>query len=149
MTDRLVTRITALPKPATFKEAARSVQRVAAYARVSTDHEDQETSLAAQADYYKKKITEHPGWEFVEIYVDDGISGLSTNRRDGFNRMMEDCLAGHIDLVLTKSISRFARNTVDTVTAIRKLKEKGVGVYFEKKDFDTAEIPILRDFSAL
>jgi len=139
MTDRLVTRITALPKPAIFNETARAILRVAAYARVSTDHEDQETSLAAQADYYKKKITEHPGWEFVEIYVDDGISGLSTNRRDGFNRMMEDCLAGHIDLVLTKSISRFARNTVDTVTAIRKLKEKGVGVYFEKENIFTTD----------
>jgi DNA invertase Pin-like site-specific DNA recombinase len=139
MADRLVTRITALPKPATFKEAARSVQRVAAYARVSTDHEDQETSLAAQTDYYKKKITEHPGWEFVKIYVDDGISGLSTNRREGFNHMMEDCLAGHIDLVLTKSISRFARNTVDTVTTIRKLKEKGVGVYFEKENIFTTD----------
>jgi len=139
MTDRLVTRITALPKPAAFDEAARSVLRVAAYARVSTDHEDQETSLAAQTDYYKKKITEHPGWEFVKIYVDDGISGLSTNRREGFNHMMEDCLAGHIDLVLTKSISRFARNTVDTVTTIRKLKEKGVGVYFEKENIFTTD----------
>lgn len=139
MADRLVTRITALPKPATFKETARSLQRVAAYARVSTDHEDQETSLAAQTDYYKKKITEHPGWEFVKIYVDDGISGLSTNRREGFNHMMEDCLAGHIDLVLTKSISRFARNTVDTVTTIRKLKEKGVGVYFEKENIFTTD----------
>ena len=134
MPDRIVTRITALPKPATFKEAAKSVQRVAAYARVSTDHEEQETSLAAQTDYYRKKILEHPGWEFVEIYVDDGVSGLSTSRREGFNRMVEDCLAGHIDLVLTKSISRFARNTVDTVTTIRKLKEKGVGVYFEKEN---------------
>jgi site-specific DNA recombinase len=139
MADRLVTRITALPKPATFKETARSVQRVAAYARVSTDHEGQETSLAAQTDYYKKKITEHPGWEFVKIYVDDGFSGLSTNHREGFNHMMEDCLAGHIDLVLTKSISRLARNTVDTVTTIRKLKEKGVGVYFEKENIWTLD----------
>jgi DNA invertase Pin-like site-specific DNA recombinase len=112
---------------------------VAAYARVSTDHEEQETSLTAQTDYYRKKILEHPGWEFVEIYVDDGISGLSTNRREGFNRMVEDCLAGHIDLVLTKSISRFARNTVDTVTTIRKLKEKGVGVYFEKENIWTLD----------
>ena len=134
MPDRIVTQISALPKPATFKETSRAIQRVAAYARVSTDHEDQETSLAAQTDYYRKKILEHPGWEFVEIYVDDGISGLSTKRREGFNRMVEDCLAGRIDLVLTKSISRFARNTVDTVTTIRKLKEKGVGVYFEKEN---------------
>ena len=70
MADRVVTRLASLPKPAKFKEAAQAVQRVAAYARVSTDHEDQETSLSAQTDYYKKKILEHPGWEFVEIYVD-------------------------------------------------------------------------------
>lgn len=139
MPDKVVTKLASLPKPVTFKEAARAVQRVAAYARVSTDHEEQETSLAAQTDYYKKKIMEHPGWEFVQIYVDNGISGLSTNRRDGFNHMIEDCLAGRIDLVLTKSISRFARNTVDTVTTIRKLKEKGVGVYFEKENIFTTD----------
>ena len=81
MPDRIVTRITALPKPTTFKEAAKSVQRVAAYARVSTDHEEQETSLTAQTDYYRKKILEHPGWEFVEIYVDEAvIIGLKTLR---------------------------------------------------------------------
>lgn len=139
MPDRVVTRLASLPKPATFKEAAKVVQRVAAYARVSTDHEEQETSLTAQTDYYKKKITEHPGWEFVEIYVDDGISGLSTSRREGFNHMVEDCFAGRIDLVLTKSISRFARNTVDTVMTIRKLKEKGVSVYFEKENIFTGD----------
>lgn len=98
MPDRIVTQISVLPKPATFKEAAGAIQRVAAYARVSTDHEDQETSLTAQTDYYRKKILEHPGWEFVEIYVDDGISGLSTKRREGFNRMVEDCLAGRIEI---------------------------------------------------
>ena len=139
MPDSVVTRLASLPKPATFKEAAKAVQRVAAYARVSTDHEEQETSLVAQTDYYKKKIMEHPGWEFVTIYVDAGVSGLSTSRREGFNHMVEDCLAGRIDLVLTKSISRFARNTVDTVTTIRKLKEKGVGVYFEKENIFTTD----------
>ncbi|WP_232208297.1 recombinase family protein [Selenomonas sp. CM52] len=107
---------------------------MAAYARVSTDHEEQAASLVAQTDYYRKKIQQHPGWAFVGIYVDSGVSGLSTNRREGFNRMVEDYLAGRIDLVLTKSISRFARNTVDTVTTIRKLKEKGISVYFEKKN---------------
>ena len=75
-----------------FKAAAKAVQKVAAYARVSTDREEQETSLTAQTDYYKKKITEHPGWEFVEIYVDDGVSGLSTSRREGFNHMVEIAL---------------------------------------------------------
>lgn len=139
MADRRITQIAALPKPATIKAAAKAIQRVAAYARVSTDHEDQESSLAAQTDYYKTKILEHPGWEFVQIYVDDGISGLTTNRRAGFNQMIADCLDGHIDLVLTKSISRFARNTVDTVTTIRKLKEKGVAVYFEKENIFTSD----------
>ncbi len=139
MADRRITQIAALPKPATFKAASKAVQRVAAYARVSTDHEDQESSLAAQTDYYKTKILEHPGWEFVQIYVDDGISGLTTNRRAGFNQMIADCLDGHIDLVLTKSISRFARNTVDTVTTIRRLKEKGVAVYFEKENIFTSD----------
>ena len=137
MLHRVETKLVSLPKPAMFKAAAKAVQKVAAYARVSTDREEQETSLTAQTDYYKKKITEHPGWEFVEIYVDDGVSGLSTSRREGFNHMVEDCLAGRIDLVLTKSISRFARNTVDTVTTIRKLKEKGVSVYFEKENIFT------------
>lgn len=133
MPDKVVTKLASLPSSVTFKEAAKAVQRVAAYARVSTDHEEQETSLVAQTDYYKKKIMEHPGWEFVQIYVDNGISGLSTSRREGFNHMIEDCLAGHIDLVLTKSISRFARNTVNTVTTIRKLKEKVWGSISRKK----------------
>ncbi len=139
MKDRVVTRINAVPRPATMKEAEKAVQRVAAYVRVSTDHEDQESSLAAQTDYYRKKILQHAGWEFVEVFVDDGISGLSTNRREGFNRMVDACLNGDIDLVLTKSISRFARNTVDTVTIIRKLKEKGIGVYFEKENIFTLD----------
>ncbi len=139
MKDRVVTRINAVPRPATMKEAEKTVQRVAAYARVSTDHEDQESSLAAQTDYYRKKILKHAGWEFVEVFVDDGISGLSMNRREGFNRMVDACLNGDIDLVLTKSISRFARNTVDTVTIIRKLKEKGIGVYFEKENIFTLD----------
>ena len=139
MTDRIITKLVSLPKLATFKASEKLEQRVAAYARVSTDREEQETSLTAQADYYRKKIQEHPGWKLVEIYVDNGISGLSTDRRAGFNRMVEDCLAGRIDLVLTKSISRFARNTVDTVTTIRKLKEKGVCVYFEKENISSMD----------
>ena len=140
MPDKVVTKLASLPRLVTFKEAAKAVLRVAAYARVSTEHEEQETSLAAQTDYYKKKIMEHPGWEFVQIYVDNGISGLSTSRRDGFNHMIEDCLDGRIDLVLTKSISRFARNTVDTVTTIRKLKEK-VWVSILRKRISSPRIP--------
>lgn len=139
MEDRIVTEIAPLPKPATFKDTTKAILRVAAYARVSTDHEDQQSSLAAQTEYYTKKISEHPGWQFVQVYVDEGISGLRTERREGFNRMIEDCLAGAVDLVLTKSISRFARNTVDSVSTIRKLKERGIAVYFEKENIYTMD----------
>ena len=139
MEDRVVTEIAPLPKPATFKDTTKAILRVAAYARVSTDHEDQQSSLVAQTEYYKKLISERPGWQFVQVYVDDGISGLRTERREGFNRMIEDCLAGTIDLVLTKSISRFARNTVDSVSTIRKLKEKGIAVFFEKENIYTMD----------
>lgn len=139
MEDRIVTEIAPLPKPATFKDTTKAILRVAAYARVSTDHEDQQSSLVAQTEYYKKLISERPGWQFVQIYVDDGISGLRTEHREGFNRMIEDCLSGAIDLVLTKSISRFARNTVDSVSTIRKLKEKGIAVYFEKENIYTMD----------
>ena len=136
MPDKVVTKLASLPRPVTFKEAAKAVQRVAAYARVSTDHEEQETSLAAQTDYYKRKIMEHPGWEFVQIYVDNGISGLSTSRRDGFNHMIEDCLAGRIDLVLTKSISRFARNTVDKLLHIDpRLQEHIDTIYYDRSGY--------------
>lgn len=96
----------------------------------------------AQMDYYRNKILKHAEWEFVEVFVDDGISGLSTNRRESFNRMVDFCLNGEINLVLTKSISRVARNTVDTVTIIRKLKEKGIGVYFEKEYIRTGGNPL-------
>lgn len=139
MKSRTVTKLKSIPKPATFEESTKTTMRVAAYARVSTDHEDQQTSLAAQTDYYEKFIASHTGWEFVGIYVDDGISGLRTDRREGFNRMIEDCLAGRIDLVLTKSVSRFARNTVDSVTTIRRLREKGIGVFFEKENIWTLD----------
>lgn len=139
MRDRIVTQIVPLPKPMTFKETNKAVLCVAAYARVSTDHGDQQSSLAAQTEYYKKLISDRPNWQFVCIYVDNGISGLRTECREGFNHMMSDCLAGTVDLVLTKSISRFARNTVDSVTAIRKLKEKGVVVYFEKENIYTMD----------
>lgn len=134
MKDRTITQVDSLPKLATFKAASKAVLRVAAYARVSTAMDEQQSSLEAQTDYYTKKIAGNPGWQFVKVYVDNGISGLRTKLREGFNQMVEDCLAGYIDLVLTKSISRFARNTVDTITTIRKLKEKNIAVYFEKEN---------------
>lgn len=114
-------------------------KRVAAYARVSTEHEEQQSSYEAQVDYYTRKITERSDWAFVEVYTDKGISGTNTKKREGFNRMIRDALDGKIDLILTKSVSRFARNTVDTLTTIRKLKDRGVAVYFEEQSIDTLD----------
>lgn len=112
-------------------------RRVAGYARVSTDSEEQLTSYEAQVDYYTKYIRSNPDGEFVDVYTDEGISAVSTRGREGFNRMIEDALAGRIDLIVTKSVSRFARNTVDSLTAVRKLKEHGTEVYFEKEGIYT------------
>ena len=107
-------------------------RRVAAYARVSTDHDDQFTSYEAQIDYYTKFIKARDDWEFIRVYTDEGITGTSTKHREGFKSMVADALAGQIDLIVTKSVSRFARNTVDSLTTIRELKEHGVECYFEK-----------------
>ncbi len=112
---------------------------MAAYARVSTNSEEQLTSYEAQVDYYTKYIKERTDWEFVKIYTDEGISATNARKRDGFKEMIEDALAGKIDLIITKSVSRFARNTVDSLTAIRQLKEKGVEVYFEKENIYTLD----------
>ena len=114
-------------------------KKVAAYARVSTEHEEQQSSYEAQVDYYTRMITGRSDWEFVEVYTDKGISGTNTKKREGFNRMIKDALDGKIDLILTKSVSRFARNTVDTLTTIRKLKERGVAVYFEEQSINTMD----------
>ena len=107
--------------------------RVAAYARVSTDEEEQQSSYKAQMDYFTELITTNPAWEFAGLYADEGISATSTKSRDGFNTMIKDALDGKIDNIVTKSVSRFARNTVDSLVTIRKLKEKGIDVYFEKE----------------
>lgn len=112
-------------------------RRVAAYARVSTGREEQLTSYEAQVDYYTKYIQGRPDWEFVGIYSDEGISGTGTKNRDGFRRMVADALAGKIDLILTKSVIRFARNTVDSITTIRELKRHGTECYFEKENIWT------------
>lgn len=114
-------------------------RRVAAYARVSTDEDEQLNSYDAQIDYYEKHIKSNPDWEFVKVYTDEGISGLMTKKREGFQSMIQDALAGKIDLILTKSVSRFARNTVDTLTNVRKLKEQGVTVFFEKENIYTMD----------
>lgn len=120
---------------------SREKRKVAGYARVSTDHEDQTTSYAAQVDYYTNYIQSRSDWKFAGIYTDDGISATNTKHRDGFNRMITDALAGKIDLIITKSVSRFARNTVDSLTTIRKLKENHVECYFEKENTSTAKVP--------
>mgnify|MGYP002586500696 FL=1 len=112
-------------------------RRVAAYARVSTDQEEQLTSYEAQVDYYTNYIKSRDDWEFVDVYTDEGISGTSTKHREGFNKMVKSALAGDIDLIITKSVSRFARNTVDSLTTIRKLKDIGCECYFEKENIWT------------
>lgn len=113
--------------------------RVAAYCRVSTDSDEQETSYDAQISHYTNYINSHPDWTLAGIYADDGISGTNTKKRDEFNRMIDDCMAGKIDKVITKSISRFARNTLDCLKYIRQLKEKNIPVYFEKENIDTMD----------
>lgn len=128
-----VHKFTATPFSSTQKK------RVAGYARVSTELEEQQSSYEAQLDYYTNYIQSNPDWEFVEVYADEGISATTTKNRDGFNRMIQDALEGKIDLIVTKSVSRFARNTVDTLTIVRQLKEKGIEVYFEKENIHTLD----------
>ena len=134
-------KVTAIPATINKFTAApvnsRQKRRVAGYARVSTDHEDQATSYVAQVDYYTNYIQGREDWEYAGIYTDEGISATNTKKRDGFNHMVTDALAGKIDLIITKSVSRFARNTVDSLTTIRKLKEHNVECYFEKENIWT------------
>jgi DNA invertase Pin-like site-specific DNA recombinase len=113
--------------------------RVAAYCRVSTLQEQQETSYEAQVNYYTEKIKSNLNWKLAGIYADDGKSATSTKKRSNFQAMIDDCLAGKIDMVITKSISRFARNTVDSLMNIRKLKEQNIAVFFEKEGINTLE----------
>ena len=116
---------------------ARTRRKVAGYARVSTDNEEQLTSYEAQVDYYTQYIKGNPEWDFVKVYTDEGISGTNTKKRDGFNEMVADALVGKISLIVTKSVSRFARNTVDSLTTIRTLRAHGVEVFFEKENIWT------------
>ena len=104
---------------------------------ISTDSDEQYTSYEAQVDYYTQYIQANPEWEFVRVYTDEGISGTNTKKREGFNQMVADAVSGKIDLIVTKSVSRFARNTVDSLTTIRTLKAHGTEVYFEKENIWT------------
>lgn len=114
--------------------------QVAGYARVSSDSEDQLNSFSAQVNYYQRLIEKNDNWEIVEIYADEAVSGVSLDKRDDFARMLADCRKGKIDRIITKSTSRFARNTLDTIRVIRELKDIGVTVYFEKENLDSANL---------
>ncbi len=113
--------------------------RVAAYCRVSTDREDQANSLHSQQTYFRDYIQNHPDWTLIDIFADEGLSGTSTRRRNAFKCMIEAARARQLDLILTKEVSRFARNTVDTLNYTRQLKEWGVGVFFINDNIDTRE----------
>ena len=113
--------------------------RVAAYCRVSTEEEEQQGSFETQKLYYTEKINSTSEWELAGIYADDGITGTNTKKREEFNRMIQDCMDGNIDMIITKSISRFARNTLDCLKYIRELKEKNIPVFFEKENINTMD----------
>lgn len=124
--------------PLTHQSIVANVKRkVAAYARVSTDSDEQYTSYEAQVNYYTGYIQSRIDWEYINVYADEGISGTNTKKRVQFNKMIDDALEGKINLIITKSISRFARNTLDTISYIRKLKAAGVEVFFEKENLWT------------
>src|SRR5690625_1693130 len=113
--------------------------KVAAYCRVSTDSEEQATSYEVQVEHYTTYIQNNPEWELAGIYADDGISGTNTKKREQFNKMIEDSMNGKIDMIITKSISRFARNTLDCLKYIRQLKDKEIPVFFEKENINTMD----------
>lgn len=131
--------IPALPQPKLYDD--NRVKRVAAYARVSTIDINQTTSYELQKNHYTDLIQKHEGWVFVDIYADEGISGTSLNHRDAFVRMIEDCKQGKIDLIVTKSVSRFARNTLDCLEYVRELKNlpNPVGIFFETENIYTLD----------
>lgn len=135
--------MTTIPATKSFgsKSAKEEVKklRVAAYCRVSTDYEEQASSYDAQITHYREFITTNPEWILVDVYADEGISATSTKKREEFNRMIDDCKKGLIDMIYTKSISRFARNTVDCLNYIRMLKEMNIPVFFEKENINTMD----------
>lgn len=132
--------VTVIPaKPQLNQQGVKRQLNVAAYCRVSTEEEEQQSSYEAQCSYYTDKIMRNPDWNMAGIYADEGITGTSTKKRENFNRMIRKCRQKKIDLILTKSISRFARNTVDSLKYIRALKELGIGIIFEKENINTLE----------
>lgn len=135
--------ITVIPAKGNRTSLVKSIKprkkRMAAYCRVSTDQLEQLSSYEAQVNYYTNFITNHPDYEMAGIYADEGISGTNTKKREQFNKMIEDCKAGKIDVVITKSISRFARNTLDCLNYVRLLKDLGIGVIFEKENINSLD----------
>ena len=136
-----ITIIPARPQRANSQqnETEKPKLRVAAYCRVSTDSDEQATSYEAQVSHYTEQITRNPEWAFAGIYADDGISGTNTKKREEFNRMIADCMDGRIDMIITKSISRFARNTLDCLKYIRQLKDRNIPVFFEKENINALD----------
>ena len=129
--------------PATKKPSelhTKKIKNVAAYCRVSTEAEEQLGSFDTQYTYYKNKILSTPGWKLAGMYGDEGISGVKAKNRPSFNQMIKDCENGKIDLILTKSVSRFARNLLDTISICRRLREKDIGIYFEKENLNTLNL---------
>lgn len=118
----------------------KKLKKVCTYARVSTDSEEQLTSYSSQIKYYTEKIKSNPDWKFVGIYADEGITGIQIKNRCEFQRMIDDALNDKIDIIIAKSISRFARNTVDTLNNVRLLREHNVDVFFEKENIHTLEL---------
>lgn len=139
MLQKTVTEIPANPILGNVRKSKNRL-RVAAYCRVSTEEEEQQNSFEVQVHYYTDKITQHDGWQLAGIFADDGISGVRTKKREQFNEMIELCRKKKIDLILTKSISRFARNTLDCIKHVRLLKSWGIPVIFEKENIDTSNM---------
>ncbi len=127
-----------IPATRNFLEKDRkAILNVGAYCRVSTDTEEQQGSYNSQVTHYTEKIKSTPGWRFVKVYGDEGISGTNADNRPGFQEMMQDCENGKLDLIITKSISRFSRNVTVTLEVARKLRDKGIGIFFEKENLNT------------
>lgn len=135
--------VTMIPARVRRKQLTEEIEKpklkVAAYCRVSTESEEQSTSYETQVEHYTEYIKKNPEWDLAGIYADDGISGTNTKKREEFNRMINDCMEGKIEMIITKSISRFARNTLDCLQYIRKLKDKKIAVFFEKENINTMD----------
>lgn len=134
--EKIITKIKANPLMESKRNDNRPL-RVAAYCRVSTDDADQLNSYNAQKRYYTEYINANPKWRLVDIYADEGITGTLVKKREDFLRMIKDCERGKIDMIITKSVSRYARNIVDSLSYLRKLKKMGIGIFFEEQNLDS------------